>query len=129
MAAGPAAVGIAAEAATGAGVVTLGITRPLAGRTLLPVVVSAIPKLQALAEKFGTSASQLANRVLLQGTRLVDNLEGNAGNINVILQRPDGASGFIRVTLDPTQTRIISAGQMTANMVANGLRSGRFTAP
>ena len=58
---------------------------------------------------------------------MVDNLARNAGNINAIIPRPDGASGFVRVTLDPSGSRIISAGLQTANMVKNGIESGRFT--
>ena len=116
-------------AAGGAAVTTLNIARPLAGRSLLPAVPGAIAKLQELGNKFGVSATEIANRAITQGTRLVDNLERNAGNINALIPRIDGQAGFIRVTLDPTQTRIISAGLNSVNQVLNGLQSGRFTLP
>jgi RHS repeat-associated protein len=124
----PIAIAAGAEAvAGGAAMSTLGVARPLAGRALLPAVPTAITKLQTLGEKFGVSATQLANRAITSGMKLVDNAEANAGNINALLPRLDGVSGWIRVTLDPTQSRIISAGLQSANQVINGLKSGRFT--
>jgi RHS repeat-associated protein len=95
---------------------------------LLPTVPSAMSKLEALAERFGVSASEIANQAITSGTKLLDHLPANAGNVNAVIPRLDGASGFIRVTLDPSQSRIISAGLMSANQIANGLSSGRFTA-
>ena len=124
----PIAIAAGAEAAAGGATMsTLGVARPLAGRALLPAVPTAIAKLQTLGEKFGVSATQLANRAITSGMKLVDNAEANAGNINALLPRLDGVSGWIRVTLDPTQSRIISAGLQSANQVINGLKSGRFT--
>ena len=67
------------------------------------------------------------NRAITQGVKLVDNLEANAGNINSLPPRLDGVRGFIRVTLDPTQSHIISAGLQSAGQVLNGLKNGRFT--
>ena len=96
-------------------------------RLLLPAAGSAMGKLEQLGGKFGVSPIDLANRAVTTGTRFVDNLARNAGNINAIIPRPDGASGFVRVTLDPSGSRIISAGLQTASMVRNGIESGRFT--
>lgn len=126
--AAPAIAVAGAEAvAGGAAVTALGVARPIAGRALLPAVPSAIAKLQNLGEKFGVAATRLANQAITSGTKLVDNLDGNAGNINAPIARPDGASGWVRVTLDPTHSRIISAGLESANQVINGIRSGRVT--
>jgi hypothetical protein len=61
--------------------------------------------------------------VLKSGARYVDT--ANGGNINVFMARPDG-SGFIRVTLDPSGQRMISAGLNTAGNVTNGIANGRF---
>lgn len=114
-------------AAAGAGAAAMSLSAPLAGRTLLPAAsAGVVAKLNALGQKFGVSATDLANRAITHGTKMVDMLEGNAGNVNAIIPRLDGASGFIRVTLDPTQSRIISAGLQSANQVRNGLASGRF---
>ncbi len=96
----------------------------LGASPMLPAVPSAMAKLNALGEKFGMSAGQLANQTLTQGRRMLD--AANGGNVNAIIPRVDGASGFIRVTLDPSQTRIISAGLQTTNQVSNGLGNGRF---
>jgi len=90
----------------------------------LPVVASAAPKLEALAERFGMTADEIITTAVNNGQKLVDLARG--GNINALLARPDGAAGFIRVTLDPTMQRVISAGLMRANSVANGIASGRF---
>jgi hypothetical protein len=125
--AAPVALAGAAEVVAGAGMTTLGITSGSAGRLLLPAAGSAIGKLETLGEKFGVSPVELANKAINTGTRMIDNLAKNAGNINSIIPRPDGANGFVRVTLDPTGSRIISAGLQTANQVANGIESGRFT--
>jgi hypothetical protein len=124
VAGGLAMSGVAAEGAS-AGFIRL--TGSATGRSLLPVAAGAIAKLEALADKFGTTATAIANQAITQGTRLIDNLEANAGNVNAIIPRLDGANGFIRVTLDPSQSRIISAGLQSANQVTNGIASGRFT--
>ena len=91
----------------------------------IPIVGSAAPKLEALADRFGTTSSNIVNTALTTGKRLIDN--ANGGNINALIPRLDGASGFIRVTLDPAGQQVISAGLMRANQVANGIASGRFT--
>jgi hypothetical protein len=54
--------------------------------------------------------------------KLVDNL--NNGNINVI---QDVGGKLVRITLDPSGQRIISAGYVQARNVANSIASGRFT--
>lgn len=61
--------------------------------------------------------------MLANGVRYTDSAHG--GNINVFPARPDG-SGFIRITLDPSGQRIISAGLNTAGNVKNGIANGRF---
>ncbi|MBI2797210.1 MAG: RHS repeat-associated core domain-containing protein [Gemmatimonadetes bacterium] len=90
----------------------------------LPVAVSAVPKLATLAQRFGTTADALVKTAVSTGQRFVD--MANRGNINALIPRPDGASGFIRVTPDPTGQNVISAGLMRANQVANGVASGRL---
>lgn len=112
--------------AAGAGVKWLaGGGAAAAAPAALPVVASAGPKLANLANQFGGTAADIQRNVLTHGQRWVDN--ANAGNVNYLLQRPDGAAGFIRVTLDPNSQRVISAGLMRANQVANAIASGRFT--
>jgi len=89
----------------------------------MPIMTSAEPKLQRLMDKFGMSQDELIASVLNNGTKYVDRL--NKGNVNVLLQRPDGAD-FIRITLDPSMQRIISAGIVRARSLYNGIESGRF---
>jgi hypothetical protein len=91
-----------------------------AADTTLPVVTGAVPKIADLTSRYGEG---IIDDVLQNGTRYVDN--GNDGNINVFMQRPDSA-GYIRVTLDPTSQRIISAGLNKVNDVVNGIANGRF---
>jgi RHS repeat-associated protein len=105
---------------------SIAATSPSAG-LMLPAAGSAIAKLETYGEKFGISPAVLGNQALAWGTRMTDNLARNAGNVNVIIPRPDGVSGFFRITLDPSESIIISAGIQSVNMVRNGLASGRFT--
>ena len=123
----PVAVAAGAEVSTGGGAIAaLNVARPVAGRSLLPATAGATIKLREFGERFGVSATELANRAITGGIRMLDNAEANAGNVNAIIGRLDGAAGFIRVTLDPTQSRIISAGMQTIDMVRNGIANGRF---
>lgn len=89
------------------------------GTPLLPALPSAIMKLQ----KIGISLEK-ANEIVSSpaSQKLIDNL--NSGNINII-QNIGGK--FIRITLDPSGKRIISAGILRANQVTNGIASGRFS--
>ena len=86
---------------------------------LLPAVPSAIDKLQ----KLGMSISE-ANELIESPTtqKLIDN--ANNGNISYIA---DVGGKLVRITTDPTGQRIISAGMVRANLIANGITSGRFT--
>jgi RHS repeat-associated protein len=96
-------------------VTTLGI----ATSPLLPIVPSALEKLQRL----GLSLQQATEIVESPASqKLVDNL--NNGNINVI---QDVGGKLVRITLDPSGQRIISAGYVQARNVANSIASGRFT--
>jgi hypothetical protein len=84
----------------------------------LPAVPSALEKLRSL----GISLEQ-ANAIVRSPTsqRLIDN--DNDGNINVI-QEVGGK--LVRITLDPSRERIISAGIVRANQITNGIARGRF---
>jgi hypothetical protein len=111
--------GGAAGAAYGALAGGLLVTSLAIGTPLLPVVPGAIDKLQ----KIGMSLQQ-ANELIESPTaqKLIDN--ANSGNINVLQNVGDKV---VRITLDPTGSRIISAGYMQSRNVANGIASGRFT--
>jgi RHS repeat-associated protein len=94
-------------------------TLGLRGAALLPIVPSAIDKLQ----KIGPSLQQATELVESPGAqKLIDN--ANGGNINVLQNVGDKV---VRITLDPSGSRIISAGYMQSRNVANGIASGRFT--
>lgn len=102
----------------GSGLTTLGLAAAKV-TPLLPALPSAIMKLQ----KIGISLEK-ANEIVSSpaSQKLIDNL--NSGNINII-QNIGGK--FIRITLDPSGKRIISAGIVRANQVTNGIASGRFS--
>jgi RHS repeat-associated protein len=107
-------IGAAGLAYSGA----MAVTVPTIMAPLLPVMPSAIDKLQ----KIGVSiqeANQIVNSPASQ--KLVDNL--NNGNINYV---QDIGGKLVRITTDPTGQRIISAGTMRANQITNGLKGGRF---
>jgi RHS repeat-associated protein len=120
--AGAAAVGAGAGVAVGAGggAVT-GVAA--AGWTMLQ---SAGAKLERIASKFGTTTDALLEQAAQSNARYTDTLMKNSGNINVFIQRPDGAAGFVRVTLDPSGSRVISTGLMRATQVGQGIINGRF---
>jgi RHS repeat-associated protein len=105
--------------AAGAAALTVGRGLLMGGAALLPAVPSAIQKLQNL----GVSLSE-ANELIESPTtqKLIDN--ANGGNINYVA---DVGGKLVRITTDPTGQRIISAGIMRANQVANGIANGRFT--
>lgn len=98
-------------------VTTLG----LRAATLLPAVPSAIQKLEKIGISLNTANAIIQNPA---SQKLIDNAPNNAGNINVI-QEIGGK--LIRITMDPTGQRIISAGIVKANSITNGIASGRFT--
>ncbi len=101
--------------AGGSAIYSLGV----AAGPLIPAIPPALDKLQ----KLGMSLEQANEMIQSPATqKLVDNLHG--GNINVLQNVGDKV---VRVTLDPTGQRIISAGLMRANSVTNGIASGRFT--
>jgi RHS repeat-associated protein len=108
-------VGVAYGAIGGTGLTTLAIY----ASPLLPIVPTALAKLQQL----GISIEE-ANAIVESpaSQKLVDNL--NDGNINVI---QDVGGKLVRITLDPSGQRIISAGLVRARNIANGIASGRFT--
>jgi RHS repeat-associated protein len=94
-------------------------TLALRGAPLLPLVPSAIDKLQ----KLGISPERASAIVQSPASqKLIDN--ANNGNINHV-QEVGGR--LIRITTDPSGQRIISAGIMRANSITNGIANGRFT--
>jgi RHS repeat-associated protein len=110
-------VGVAYGAITGGTTLT---SLAIASTPLLPAVPSAITKLQRL----GVSLQQAAQIVASPDSqKLIDTANGN--NINVIQQVGDK---LVRITLDPTGRRIISAGYIQGRNVANSIASGRFIA-
>jgi RHS repeat-associated protein len=121
IAAGGGALGGLAVGAFGGGLGAGGLTS-LAIRSVpvLPVVPSALDKLQQI----GLSVQQAAQIVASPSSqRFIDTANGN--NINVIRQVGDK---LVRITLDPTGQRIISAGYVQARNVTNSIASGRFIA-
>lgn len=98
-------------------VTTLG----LRAATALPAVPSAIEKLRSLGISLETANAIVQNPA---SQKLIDNAAANQGNINVI-QEVGGK--LVRITLDPTGQRIISAGIVRANSITNGIANGRFT--
>jgi RHS repeat-associated protein len=110
------AYGVGAAAPT---VLSAGRAIYYAATGLLPAVPSALEKLRNL-NLDASEANEIINSPTTQ--KLVDN--ANGGNINYIA---DVGGKLIRVTTDPEGQRIISAGIVRANSIANGIASGRFT--
>ncbi|HKA60711.1 MAG TPA: RHS repeat-associated core domain-containing protein, partial [Gemmatimonadales bacterium] len=90
------------------------------------IIPPALAKLDRLAAQFGTTREAILRAAYQSNARFTDLLAKNSGNINTFIARPDGAAGFIRVTTDPSATRVISAGLMRSGQVASGVLNGRF---
>jgi RHS repeat-associated protein len=100
----------------GGGTTTL--TLGIAASPLLPVVPSAIEKLQQI----GVSVQEATAIVESPTTqKVIDNL--NSGNIN---HYAEAGGKLVRITTNPEGTRIISAGFARANQITNGIANGRF---
>lgn len=115
----------------GIGAIPLGVVGAIGSKLLgqfvpkigLPVVKSAQGKLGSLAERFGRSSDNILEQGL-KGRRFRD--LDNSGNINVFSPRPDGKSGFLRITLYPKGERVISVGLNKVRDVNRGIDRGRF---
>ena len=116
---GIAQVGVVASVATASAVTGSTLTTLAIGSApLLPAVQGAVVKLQ----RIGLSLRQAAEIVANPGSqRFIDKANGNT--INVIAQVGDK---LVRITLDPSGQRIISAGYVQARNIANSVASGRF---
>ncbi len=90
----------------------------------IPVVESAQRKLNVIAAKFRITSNHILSQALQSENRYIDT--ANLSNINIFLSRPDGKSGFIRVTLDSSGEKIISAGLNRERDVTRGIQRGRF---
>ena len=74
-----------------------------------------------LQAQLGVSVSSLLTRAN-NSLRFKD---VTTGNVNFIMSRPDGVTTkFVRVTVDPTGSRVISAGHMRASQVVTRISNG-----
>ena len=88
----------------------------------LEIIVSARKKIfEKLTTKFETSIFGIIGRARKYGKSYLDT---RSGNINIYIPRSD-KSGFIRITLDPSKRRIISAGLNKAKDVRNLIEKAR----
>lgn len=99
-------------------------SRLFSASTGLQAVKSAQGKIDDLAVKFGSTSDDIVQQGL-KGKKFRD--ADNNGNINIFSNRPDGKDGFLRLTLDPSANRIISAGLNRTRDVNRGIERGRFT--
>lgn len=76
------------------------------------------------ARLFNNNPNAFLRHCLKQGIRLVDKSAKNNGNVNFLIRGPKG--NYLRVTTNPQQNAIISAGRIRAGSVKNGLQNGRF---
>jgi hypothetical protein len=87
-----------------------------------PAAASAVGKAESTAAKFGMTSEELVKTTVATGGKFVDQLHGT---VNAFMARPDGKSGFVRVTMDAGR-KIVSVGLVTAANVRNGIKEGRF---
>ena len=86
-------------------------------------VSSAVGKMVSKGQDVGIKGvNNFINAVQDKGTAYLDN---KTGNINIFAERT-GGSGYLRMTLNPEMTRVISAGLNQVRNVTNGISNGRF---
>lgn len=83
---------------------------------------SAIGKAETTAAQFGMTRDALVTSVVKNGARFVDQ---SHGTVNMFMKRPDGKSGFVRVTIDATG-KILSVGLNTAANLKKGITKRRW---
>ncbi|MDQ1300069.1 MAG: hypothetical protein QG636_737 [Patescibacteria group bacterium] len=79
-------------------------------------------KLGQLSEQLGKPASQILQDAVKNGKPYID--FRNGGNINILSKM--GSDSMIRITTDPTISRIISAGRMETSQVTKLINSGNM---
>jgi RHS repeat-associated protein len=107
------------------GIATLGLTpQSAAAGAGLGIIPSAIGKVNDVAGRVGVSGGNLLRNILSTGEKFIDKRNNN--NINILMNRPDGGSGMVRATLDPSGGRVISAGMMRTKQVKDLVESGQM---
>lgn len=116
---------LATRSLEAAGIVARGGVLAQAGQRSVPVIKGAVDKLNSTAvANFGGTAQQWAGSAMSHGQRFIDT--AHRGNVSYFLARPDGGAGFIRVTLDPTSSRVISGGMVRGKQLQDWVASGRL---
>ncbi len=111
-------------------VTTVAPVAPLASKvtnlSTKPIVRGALDKLEKVGDQINKSPQEILDKASSATIRLVDN--ANNQNINILISKNANniRDGFIRVTLNPSAQRVISAGTMRFNQVWNGIIDGRF---
>jgi len=90
------------------------------------IVPSALTKLQTVSNKIGKSVDSILQQASQSKSVFTDTRPDNYGNVNVFFQNPVNSNYLIRVTLDPTLNRIISAGFDRINQVTNWINDSRL---
>jgi RHS repeat-associated protein len=83
---------------------------------------SAVGKAEKTAAALGMTAEELVQQTVAKGGRFIDQ---SHGTINILMKRPDGRDGFVRVTVDITG-KVLSVGLNRTRDVRNQLIKERL---
>jgi hypothetical protein len=90
----------------------------------LDIVPSAEEKLNKVSGVTKMSKEDILNRADKSGVKFIDN--NNNKNVNIFTKLSNDVKKVIRVTLDPSQNKIISAGFNQVKSIINNIVKGRF---
>ena len=88
------------------------------------VATGALTKLQDVSKVIGKSVDSILQQASKSKSVFTDLRSENYGNVNVFFQNPVNNEKLIRITLDPTLNKIISAGFDRINQVQKWINAG-----
>ena len=88
------------------------------------VATGALTKLQDVSKVIGKSVDSILQQASKSKSVFTDLRSENYGNVNVFFQNPVNNEKLIRITLDPTLNKIISAGFDRINQVQKWINEG-----
>ena len=88
------------------------------------MATGALTKLQDVSKVIGKSVDSILQQASKSKSVFTDLRSENYGNVNVFFQNPVNNEKLIRITLDPTLNKIISAGFDRINQVQKWINEG-----
>ncbi len=90
------------------------------------ITLQGLAKLQEVSTKISKGINYIIKRASKSKSVFIDLRPENYGNVNVFFENPANSEKLIRVTLDPTLDKIISAGFARINQVTSWISEGQI---